>query len=394
MSRYRLEPTAAQADALLRHCADARYVWNLCVEQEGWWRRDRGRMPGFAERCRQLTEARADNPWLAEGSVIVQQQAIRDHAQAMARFFAGTHRRPRWRRRGEDEGFRIVAVGPGDVRRLNRNRGEVKVPKVGWVRFRWSRAVPAGAKSFRVTRDRAGRWHVAFAVIPAPVPGPGTGQVVGIDRGVAVSAALSTGEWLRVPGLGKREADRLRRLQRKLARARRGSGRRVRAKVKVARLKARETARRKDWAEQRSTDIARRFDVIRVEDLNIRGMTRSAKGTLAEPGRNVAAKAGLNREIRKSGWGLLVRRLEEKAPGRVEKVPPAFTSQRCSACGHVARESRESQALFRCVACGYACNADVNAARNIAAGHAVKARGGDGAGRPLNREPQLTPLPV
>src|SRR5215472_4267094 len=230
MSRYRLEPTAAQANALLRHCADARYLWNLCVEQEGWWRRDRGRMPGFAERCRQLTEARADNPWLAEGSVIVQQQAIRDHAQAMSRLFAGTHHRPRWRRQGQDEGFRIVNVKPGDVRRLNRNRGEVKIPKVGWVRFRWSRAVPDGVKSFRVTRDRVGRWHVAFAVIPAPVPGPGTGQVVGIDRGVAVSAALSTGERLSVPGLSRREAARLRKLERRLARARRGSSRRAEVK--------------------------------------------------------------------------------------------------------------------------------------------------------------------
>ncbi len=202
MCRYRLEPTPQQGDALLRHCADARYVWNLCVEQEACWRPGRGRMPGLAGRCRQLTDARADNPWLAEGSVIVQQQAIRDHAQAMARFFAGTHRRPRWRKRGQDEGFRVVAAGRGDVRRLNRSHGEVKVPKVGWVRFRWSRNVPDGVRSYRVTLDRAGRWHVAFAVIPEPVPGPGTGEAVGIDRGVAVSAALSTGELLSVPRPG------------------------------------------------------------------------------------------------------------------------------------------------------------------------------------------------
>ena len=117
-------------------------------------------------------------------------------------------------------------------------------------------------------------------------------------------------------------------------------------------------------------------------------MTRSAKGTITKPGRNVRAKAGLNREIMRSGWGLLVRRLEDKAPGRVEKVNPAFTSQRCSACGHIAAGSRESQALFCCVACGYASNADVNAARNIAAGHAVTARGGDGVTRPVNRELQ------
>jgi putative transposase len=96
--------------------------------------------------------------------------------------------------------------------------------------------------------------------------------------------------------------------------------------------------------------------------------------------------------IGQAGWGLLVRRLEDKAPGRVEKVPPAYTSQRCSACGHVDRKSRESQAVFRCTACGYACNADVNAARNIAAGRAVKARGGDRAAGPVNREPQLVLL--
>jgi transposase len=132
--------------------------------------------------------------------------------------------------------------------------------------------------------------------------------------------------------------------------------------------------------------------VIRVEALDVKAMTRSAKGTITEPGRNVAAKAGLNREIRRSGWGLLVQRLEDKAPGRVERVPPAYTSQRCSACGHVDRDSRESQARFRCTACGYAANADVNAARNIAAGHAVKARGGDRNTGPVNREPQLAPL--
>ena len=212
---------------------------------------------------------------------------------------------------------------------------------------------------------------------------------MGIDRGVAVSAALSTGELLHAPALTGRERIRLRRLQRSLARARRGSNRRGRVKHAIARLKARETDRRKDWTEKLSTDIARRFDVIRVEDLQVKNMTRSAKGTRENPGRNVRAKAGLNRGILGSGWGLLVRRLADKAPGRVEKVRPALTSQRCSACGQVDRGSRESQAVFRCTACGFAGHADVNAAINIAAGHAVTARGGDGAARPVNREPHL-----
>ena len=391
MSRYRLLPTPAQEAILRAHCGHARYVWNLAVEQHAHWRPGRAGAPGYLQQCRQLTEARAEHAWLAAGSQMVQQQALRDFAQAMAAFFdpGNPARRPGWRKAGRNEGFRVVAVRPGHVRRLSRKTGQVWVPKAGWVRFRWSRAVPAGTRSYRVSMDRAGRWHVAFAVIPDPVLAPGNEQVVGIDRGVAVAAALSTGELLHVVGLTARERRRMRRLERKLARTRRGSNRRGRVRLAIARLKARETDRRKDWAEKASTSLARRFDLIRVEDLRIKNMTRSAKGTPQDPGRNVRAKAGLNRGILRSGWGLLVRRLEEKAPGRVERIKPAFTSQRCSACGQVDGKSRESQAVFRCTACGYACHADVNAARNIAAGHAVTARGGNGITRPVNREPQL-----
>src|SRR6516225_1460888 len=314
MSRYRLLPTPAQEAALRGHCAHARYVWNLAVEQHAHWHPGRKRGPGYLEQCRQLTAARAEHPWLAAGSQMVQQQALRDFAQAVANYFGGTHGRPSWRKAGRDEGFRIVAVRPGHVRRLSRKTGEVWIPKAGWLRFRWSRALSPGVKSYRVTRDSAGRWHIAFAAIPVPVPAPGNGQVAGIDRGVTVSAALSTGEMLRVPALPGHQHKRLRRLERKLARARRGSNRRARVKHAIARLRAREADRRKDWCEKASTSIARRFDVICAEDLKITNMTRSARGTVAAPGRSVAAKAGLNRAIHRSGWGLLVRRLEDKHP--------------------------------------------------------------------------------
>jgi transposase len=373
------------------HCSHARYVWNLAVEQHSHWRPGRAKAPGYLEQCRQLTALRAESDWLAAGSQMVHQQALRDFAHAMTAFFdpKNAARRPCWRKAGRDEGFRIVALKPEHVRRLNRKSGEVWIPKVGWVRFRWSRAVPDGVKSYRVTLDRAGRWHVAFAAIPLPVPTPGNGLVVGIDRGVKVSAALSTGDRLRVPGLSWRERGRLQRLERKLARAKKGSARREQVRLAVARLRARETDRRKDWVEKTTTDIARGFDVIKVEDLRVKNMTRSAKGTREKPGRRVRQKSGLNRGILRSGWGLLVRRLEEKAPGRVVKVHAAFTSQRCSACGHVDRRSRKSQARFVCTACGFACHADVNAAINIAAGHAVTARGGFRSAGPVNREPQL-----
>jgi len=189
-----------------------------------------------------------------------------------------------------------------------------------------------------------------------------------------VSAALSNGELLTVPGLTTCERRRTRRLQRKLARARRGSTRRARVKHAIARLRARETDRRKDWVEKTSTDLARRFDVIRVEGLPVKAMTRSARGTTDTPGRNVRAKAGLNRGILKAGWSLLVTRLEAKAPGRVEKINPAYTSQTCHACKHVAPDNRDSQAVFRCLACGHTDHADINAARNIADGRSVTAR--------------------
>ena len=382
VSRYRLYPVPEQEQRLREHCAHARFVWNLGQEQRAAYRPGRGPTPGYAEQCRQLTEARAAEPWLAEGSQNVQQQALRDLDQAWRNFFGGTHRRPGWRKQHKHKGFRITDFNfATQIQRLNRNWGQVKVPKVGWVRFRWTRAIPE-CKSYRVTRDRVGRWHVAFAAIPLPISSPGTGEVVGIDRGVAVSLALSNGETFQAPS--PRPAVRL---QRRLSRAKRGSNRRLRAKARLAQARTRDTDRRKDWAEKTSTEIARRYDVIRIEDLKVRNMTRSAKGTIAEPGRNVRQKAGLNRAILASGWGIFARRLEYKAAGRVEKVNPAYTSQRCSACGHIAAESRKSQALFACVACHFTLNADVNAAKNIAAGHAVTARGGPALSRPVNREP-------
>lgn len=196
-----------------------------------------------------------------------------------------------------------------------------------------------------------GRWHIAFAVIPQSISGPDHGSVVGIDRGVTVSAALSTGELLHVPGLSPGERGRLRRLQRRLARARCGSRRRVRTKLAIA-----------------------------------------ARGTVDQPGVRVAQKRSLNRQISRQGWGLLVARLDHKAMGRLERVPAAYTSQRCSACGHVAPENRKSQAVFECVACDAGlCNADVNAAPNVAARRAVTARGDLGTSRSMNREPQLCP---
>jgi transposase len=376
---------------VLGHCAHARFVWNLAVEQQNMYTPRKGPVPGYAAQSRQLTETRAEFAWLGAGSQTVQQQALRDFAQAISNFFRGTHRRPSWRKAGIDEGFRIVGPQAQRVERCGKHVGRVWVPKAGWVRFRWSRQVPE-AKSYRITRDRSGHWFVAFAAVPDPVPAPGTGAGTGVDRGIAVSAALSTGELLCAPTLRAKEAERLRRLQSRLAKAVKGSAHRTKLKAQIARLTARERDRRKDWVEQTSTRLAREYDLIAIEDLKISAMTRSARGGIAQPGRNVRQKAALNRGILANGWGLLARRLQDKAPGRVVSVPAAYTSVRCNACGEVDRNARESQTDFRCRSCGHTAHADVNAAcnvRDIAAGRAVTARGGTGAPAPENREPQL-----
>ena len=185
-----------------------------------------------------------------------------------------------------------------------------------------------------------------------------------------------------------REQARLRKAQRRAARAPRKSAAKDTEHARAGRTRAREADIRKDWCEKTSTDLARRFDVIRAEDLRIMNMTRKPKPKPDpdQPGKflpnGARAKAGLNRAILAQGWGLLIQRTEHKAPGRVEKVPAPYTSLRCSDCGWIHKNSRESQAGFSCVNCGFTCNADINAAVNIAAGHA------GGAPRSV-REPQL-----
>lgn len=254
------------------------------------------------------------------------------------------------------------------VEKLNRRWARVQIPGCGPVRFRLTngRGLPE-AKTFRVTY-KSGQWHAAFAAVPEPKPSPENGAVVGIDRGVIITAALSDGRKLNCPQLTGKEQARYRKHQRRAAKAPKGSARRQIEYRKAASLKAAESARRKDWVEKTSTMLSTGFDLMRFEKLNIKTMTVSAKGTAAEPGRNVAAKAGLNRAILAQGWGQLRRRTEQKAPGRVEDVPAPYTSLRCSACGWIEKHSRKNQAEFSCVHCGFACNADINAAMNIAAG--------------------------
>jgi len=369
--RYRLYPSPGQEPGLGRHCADARFVWNLALEQANCWRAGRGSTPGPAERQRQLAEARAGT-FLAEGSSSVQQQALRDFDRAMANWWGKTHRRPRWRKQGQDEGFCIRDV---TVTQVNRRWAEVGVPKVGTVRFRLSRPMPTTFGMARVKLDPSGRWHVSFAAAQAPVVRTPTGSAAGIDRGVATTLAISERTMLRAPSCPKL-ASRVVRLDQQLARQRRGSKRRAKTKRARARAHARIADRRRDWVEKTTTRLVFDHDVIVLEDLRVTTMVRRPKPK-ADPEQSgaflpngAAAKAGLNRAIQRSNWSVFARRLEDKATasgGTVLFVDPRYTSQQCRRCGHTAPENRESQAVFRCVACGHANHADSNAAENILA---------------------------
>ena len=396
--RFRLYPTPQQEAILRDHCAHARFVWNLALQQQQFAERYRPRngerrqqWPSYGEQARQLTELRAAESWLGAGSVVVQQQALRDFRQAMLNYWRGTHRHPRWRCRNRREGFRVVDVKPNHLRRLNRRFATVLLPKVGRVRFRWTRPIGETA-SYRVTLDHAGRWHIAFAKRPSRTERLPTGAQAGIDRGIANTLATSDGELFHAPCLSAAESARIGRLQRKLSRQKPKSGQAERTRLATARLRNRESDRVKDWVEKTTTSLVRAYDLVAVERLSIDAMTKSARGTRTAPGRNVASKAGLNRSILAQRWGRILRRLKDKADSagvEIVEVSPYRTSIRCARCGHIDRASRESQSRFLCRACGTFEHADVNAARNIlAAGRAVTARGGTLV-VPLNREPQL-----
>ncbi|WP_343710582.1 transposase [Mycobacterium sp.] len=380
-NRYRLYPTGEQAVFMAeRHCADARYVWNLAVEQFRYrQRRERGTTgrsaPGPAARQKQLAEARQEFAWLAGGSSAVQQQALRDFDRAARACFDGIAGEPTWRKRGKSEGF---CVRDTKVQVHNRQWARIAVPKLGWVKFKLSRALPAGKLGMaRITRGGGGRWHVSF---PAPQPAVGdagrTGRSLGIDRGVATTIATSDGQMFRAPRMRKREQAKLARLQREKARRGKGSARRKATVTRIATLHQTVADRRRDWVEKITTRIAASYDFVSAEELHIRNMVRrpKPKPDPDNPGQylpnGAAAKAGLNRGIYANCWGMFAKRLGHKMKAcgtTLVEVPARYSSQECRKCGHTAKENRQSQTVFLCVACGHGDHADHNAAEIVLA---------------------------
>jgi putative transposase len=265
----------------------------------------------------------------------------------------------------------------------------VWLPKVGWVRFRLSRPLGGVVRNATISRDGLG-WHISFGVATRARPSRPNGLPgCGVDFGVACSAYVSDESSPRLlpPTLTAGEERRLLGLERRMARqvrwakrhnCGRYSGRLRRTIAEIARLRARQARRRLDFTHKLTTDLAKSHGWVGIEDLRVKNMTGSAKGTIAAPGRRVTAKAGLNRGIIDNAPYERRRQLAyktERYGSQLRLVRPAFTSQTCSACGHRDHESRPGCGrLFACIVCGYQAHADYNAARNIeriAAGQAV-----------------------
>lgn len=384
--RFKLYPTAEQEVLFQQHAGVCRLVYNLALEQRRTWGRSHG--IGYMKQARELTALRAQFSWIADVTQTCQQQALRDLDVAFVSFFSGRKGYPRPRKKGENDSFRFVGREVR-VRTLNRKWSLVRLSKIGWVKFRDTRALRGRIIRATVSRDAIG-WHVSIGCEIDHQVACRDRPSVGIDRGVANTITLSTGEAFSVPSRLDDIDRRHRAAQRVVARRKIGSKRRTLAVKRCARLAAKRARIRRDWQHRVSRTIADRFGVVVMEDLRITNMTASARGTVDEPGRRVRQKSGLNRSILNQGWGglatILDYKLEERG-GSLVTVDPAYTSQTCSGCGAVDNRSRESQAVFLCRHCGFRAHADHNAAINILRRNTASMDVEGGISLPVKRQP-------
>jgi putative transposase len=381
--RYRAYPTPEQAGRLTEWSHSCRAVWNLALEQRQYLYRHRGVTLRANAQGVQLTRARADLPWLADLPAQSAQQVLRQLDRAYDNWWNPQHPAgpPTFRKRSN----RLVVPFPGQavaVGKLNRKWAQVRLPKIGSVRFRLSRPLGSAVRNATVSRDGLG-WHVSFGVATDAEPAAPNGLPgCGVDFGVACSAYVSdeTSPRLLPPTLTEGEQRRLLGLERRKARqvrwAKQHNGgrysRRLRRTIaQIARLRARQTRRRLDFTHKLTTDLAKSHGWVGIEDLRVKGMTKSPKGTALAPGRGVTAKAGLNRGILDNAPYERRRQLAYKAPrfgSELRIVPAPGTSQTCSACGHRDPESRPGCGrVFACIACGHQAHADHNASSVIEA---------------------------
>lgn len=374
--KFLLRPTVKQMQALT-DCLEAhRLLYNAALEERREaWRRCRVSV-SYSDQSAQLKAIRREHPDEQRCWSFCSQQAT---LRRLDKAFVGFFRRVR---EGQTPGYpRFKGQGRFDTVEWPRDRdgcrwdstpdsGQIRVylQGVGHIRVHAHHKIEGRIKT--ITVKRAGRrWYVVLScdgVLASPLPA--TGAVAGIDMGVAAFLTASDGTQVPNPRHLTAAAAQLAAAQQALARRHRGSKRYDKARQRVAVRHAKVQRQRLDHAHKTALDLVRAYDLIAHEDLRIANMTRSASGTLEQPGRNVAQKTGLNRSILDAGWGVFLAVLHAKAEcaGRVVvEVDPRNTSRICRACGHCEKANRVTQAEFACVACGYTAHADVNAAQNI-----------------------------
>lgn len=372
--KFLLRPTTRQANALTGMLTDHRAMYNAALQE----RRDAYRMCGvsirYGTQSAQLRDIRnADPDGQGRWSFNSQQATLRRLNRAFEAFFRRV-------KAGQKPGFpRFKGAGWFDTVEWPKDRtgcrwdstvGQTRVylQGIGHIRVHQHRDVFGTIKTISVKREGR-RWFVVLSCDDVPTaPLPATGTVTGIDLGIASFLTTSQGQHVPNPRHFAASANQLAVAQQALSRCKRGSNRRRKVRSRVAVVHRKIRAQRCDHAHKTALDLVRNHDVICHETLRIGNMTRSARGTVEEPGRNIAQKSGLNRSILDAGWGVFLDVLRTKAEsaGRtIVEVDPRNTSRACSSCGHVAKENRVTQAVFQCVRCSYTAHADVNAAVNI-----------------------------
>ncbi|GHF89421.1 hypothetical protein GCM10018790_78380 [Kitasatospora xanthocidica] len=252
-----------------------------------------------------------------------------------------------------------------------RGNGKLNLAKIGDVRVKWSRALPADPSSVTVVLDAAGRYHASFVVDVEPGHLPEVDAEAGIDLGLTTYAVLSDGSVIDNPRFLRKAERKLKAAQRELSRKAKGSKNRAKARRKVAKAHAKVADTRMDWLHKQTTKLIGEAQAVYLEDLNVRGL---AQGRLAK-------------SVHDAGWATFRRLLEENAAryGRhVGIVPRAFPpSQICSECGHRDGPKPLHVREWACGACGVLHDRDLNAARNIlAAGQADRLNAPGGPARP------------
>lgn len=359
--KFEIRPNGEQIRKMNQSCGCSRFVYNkaLALHNEEY-QRDKAFFK-YEKYANMLPEWKKAFEWLKEPPSQMLQQSLKDLEKAFKNLKQGMGL-PKFKKKGDKDSFRL----PQGCK-LEQHNNRIYLPKIGWIRYRNHREVLGKIKNVTVSK-KCGKWFVSIQTeFEQETPLPKGGEV-GIDMGIARFATLSNGEYIEPINALTHWKGKLAKLQRQLKNKTKFSNNWKKLKLKISRLHNRIANIRKNFLHQTSSAISKNHAVVYMEDLQVSNMSKSAKGTAEERGRNVKAKSGLNRSILDQSWSEFRRQLDYKLlwnGGHLVTVPPQNTSRCCPVCSHTDKENRKTQAKFACVVCGYESNADLVGAINI-----------------------------